>query len=285
MNSQVAVTLSAPKLLRPLHTGFSDFRDDFDNTLKNITALSAALTNRTNLVTSKLDSVRKLPEAAASAQAEIDQLLRKCKENDGLIGSLRLKALEANRTASASVIDAMETRISECEEFLTQLNGLADKGSSESDLMASRLEAQKSSLQNSIGSLTAQIEKTTISRIQRLNQAIDTSTQRTVALIEELQSTVSEGFDAVMLGESSPSEPSFLAELQQAADEAELAELIARMTDLEKRIRELNSDAEVQEDRDQDEPGADGLNEEVFTAVIDGVATQFFCRPDGTFHN
>jgi ABC-type transporter Mla subunit MlaD len=286
MNSQVALTLSAPRLLRPLHTSFSDFKEDFDAALKNVTALSGSLTNKSSALASKLEPLKKIPNSAEGMSSEITDLLGKCKENDGLIEGMKSKALGSIMTSSKSVIDKLNEQIAESEKALRELDDLVGKNASESEVSASRLASQRQSLERSILALTTEIEKTTNGRIERLNEAIGVASRRTNETLEQLQDMVSHGFDGILNSDQKTTQPSFLAELQQAGYDAELTELIARMNALKERLdggpegeaEEEAPEVEVEDDETEDVP-------EVFTTMVDGVETEFFCCSDGTFHN
>lgn len=273
MSSQTAATLAAPRLLRPVNDSFCDFRDDFDKSLKNIASLSNMLTSKANNITSRLDNIRKLPKAAESSKKEIEDLISQCDENRNLVDILKNKTTDALAKSSESVCKMLEERMNDAELMLAQMNEIADKGVSDSDALAAKIQTEKETLQKSFTSLTGEIERVSTARLGRIKSAIAQYNVKSNAVFEDIQNKMSEEFDLLVNDQAAEPESTFLDDLERAREESELQELLMRLEDLERRIREGDDETEETEEA------------EIFTQIVDGKEVKYYCYSNGTFHN
>jgi hypothetical protein len=271
MNTQVASTLSAPRLIRPLSDSYSDFRADFDGALRNITLLSGNLTNKTDGIRTRLVPLGALPGLLGAASSEIEAAFVRCAENSRAIESLRGKATETITSVSSSIKQSIEAKAQEAEASLRELTELADKGISQSDALALRIQGERESLRRSLASLSEEIERGTAKRIARLNVGIDTAIGRSGQTVTSLQDRISDLVEQLANEQMGERDPDYIDQLEMIEQEADLQRVLLRLADLERRVRQ----AEVGE--------GDG-DVEVFTQIVEGVEKTIYCMPDGAFH-
>jgi hypothetical protein len=269
MNTQVASTLSAPRLIRPLTDSYSDFRDDFDGALRNITLLSGNLTNKAGALRTRLVPLQALPGLVTTATSEIEGILKRCAENSKAIENLKARAMDTITSVSNSIRQSLEAKAQEAEASLRQLTELADKGISQSDALALRIRGERESLKRSLAGLSEEIERGATKRLRRLNAGIDTAIGRSGQTTTELQDRISDMVEQLANEVTGERDPDYIDQLEMIEQEADLQRVMLRLADLERRVTQAGK-------------GDDDV--EVFTQIVDGVGRKVYCMPDGTFH-
>jgi hypothetical protein len=276
LGTQVASTLAVPRLLRPLNDAFCDFRDDFDDSIRNIASLTSMLSGKIGVLRTKLDPLRSFPKTIGIARERIASLTATCAEHQKVIAALHSQTTEAIDSVSKRIREKLEASIRESESALAQIMEFADKGISESEAAAMRARAEQESLTNSLSGLSREIESGMKKRIRRLNTGIDMGTQRTGQVISEMKERISVILEDLMTEQAPERELDFLDQLELIEQEAELQKLLVRLDRLARRLHEVQNTAPEGED-DDDEA-------EVYVRNVDGVEVKYYCMPDGTFH-
>lgn len=287
LSSQSSSALAAPRLLRPVNENFCDFKSEFDSSLKNLATLSGRITEKSQTISSSIDSVRKLPTMIENMKTNISSYQQKVKQNDKAINELNEKASQLIDESERNICKDIENQITDAENMLKEMEDSAQKGQIEADNFAKRIQDDKESLRLSFISLTQDIEKITNERLNELNADIEASTRKSNSLIESIQNQLSDEFDQIMKNESCESEISILDQLDQARQEAQLLSLMNRLEKLQKQIQDYdesikNDDVIIEEEEIEEDENTE--DEEIFTKFVNGTTIKYYCKSDGTFH-
>lgn len=239
LSAQTSSALAIPRLMKPVNDHFCIFKDEFDETLKNLALLSGRINQKTQVISGCLDTYKKSPQTFGNSALDIQTLNTKTIENEKLINDTIETASELIEEAETDMSNRIDKEMQNAEETLKELEETVEKGQNEAESFSQRMITDRESIQQSFLGLSSNVEKVITEKLNELNESIENATKRSTALIETIQNNLSDEFDQLLKNDSCEIDSTFFDQIESAKEEAQLVSLLNKLEELQNKIYEV----------------------------------------------
>ncbi|OHT05214.1 hypothetical protein TRFO_27161 [Tritrichomonas foetus] len=250
LKAQTATTIAAPKQLRPIHEEFFAFKDEFDQSLKNIATLTKNLNNKIDKHNVLIKKFQENSNSVKRLDQKIDRIMNHNKENAKLIEELKINMASETSKSRSPIVDKFEQSLTDAENLVSELEILVDKGLANSNETIVKLQSDKFDIQSSFENLTNEIDSIIQDRINGLHSKINRLTEKSDNVYNTLNSNLTIGLDKVTSDVSLSPIMTILDKIEEKHEAEELDILMEKIDRLKQGIR--NHTYDVPDDSDSE---------------------------------